>query len=119
MELTTLEYQMVIDIYCADMEPGMCFEFEDYNLTEVDPKEKNQEFSFHLAKLKRLGLIKYEESEALLKGGNYSTKYDNNVAMICEGRIHIDSKGIRLVDRLEIQRKNYNTIEIWWQKNKH
>jgi hypothetical protein len=107
MELTTLENQMLMDIYCADMEPGMSFEFEDYNLTEKDPKEKNWEFSYYLAKLKKLGLIKYEENEALLKGGNYSTKYDNNVAMICEDKIHIDSKGIKLVNMLENKRKKY------------
>ena len=101
MELSTLENQMLMDIYCADMEPGMSFEFEDYKLTEEDPKEKNKEFSCCLAKLKRLGLIKYEDSETFLNGGSYSSKYDNNVVMICEDKIHIDSKGIKLVDMLE------------------
>ena len=112
MELTTLENQMLMDIYYADMEPGMSFEFEDYKLTEEGPNEKNHEFSCCLAKLKRFGLIKYEESEAFLKGGSYSSKYGNNVVMIFEDKIHIDSKGIKLVDMIENQRKKYKMSSI-------
>lgn len=111
MKLTTLENQMLVDIYDADMLPGMSFEFENYNLTEEDSKEKNQEFASYLAKLKRLGFIKYEEKEAFLKSGSFSTKYNNNVAMICEDKIHIDSEGIKLVDMLEIKEKSINVIK--------
>jgi hypothetical protein len=112
MELTTLESEMVIDIYDADMLPEMPFEIENYKLIEEDPKKKKQEFAFYLKKLKRLGLVKYEEKEAFAKGGSRSTKYNNNVTMICEGKIHIASKGIKLVERYiytnsEIQRKVY------------
>ena len=55
MELNTLETEMLIDIYDADMLPEMPFEFENYKLIEEDPKNKKQEFAFHLKKLKRLG----------------------------------------------------------------
>ncbi|MBU3191337.1 hypothetical protein K9O30_06830 [Clostridium bowmanii] len=98
MGLNELESQILIDIYEADMLPGMSFEIENYKLTEKDPKNKNQEFAFYLGKLKRLGFVKYEEKEAFLKAGIASTKYNNNVAMICEDKIHIDSKGIHLVE---------------------
>ena len=112
MELNTLEGEMLIDIYDADMLPEMPFEIENYKLTEEDPKKKKQEFAFYLKKLKRLGLIKYEEKEIFVKGGSHSTKYNNNVTIICEEKIHIDSKGIKLVERYnysnsEIQRKIY------------
>ncbi|MGV8980907.1 hypothetical protein [Clostridium sp.] len=112
MELNTLESEMIIDIYDADMLPGMPFEIENYKLTEEDPKIMKQEFAFYLRKLKRLGFVKYEEKEAFIKDGIYSTKYNNNVAMIYEEKIHIDSKGIKLVEwyshsSIEIQRKVY------------
>ena len=70
MELNTLESEMLIDIYDADMLPGMSFEIENYKLTEEDPKEKKHEFAFYLGKLKRLGFVKYEEKEAFLKEWN-------------------------------------------------
>jgi len=112
MELNTLEREMIIDIYDADMFPEMPLEIENYKLIEEDPKKKKQEFAFYLNKLKKLGLIKYEEKEAFAKGGSRSTKYNNSVTIICEEKIHIDSKGIRLVERSiysnsEIKRKMY------------
>jgi len=108
MELSTLESEMLIDIYDADMMLEMPFEIENYKLTEEDPKEKKQEFAFYLNKLKKLGLVKYEEKEAFVKGGSRSTKYNNNnVTIICEDKIHIDLKGIKLVERY-----NYNSLEI-------
>ena len=65
-----------------------------------------------MGKLKRLGFVKYEEKEVFLKGGSPSTKYNNNVAIIYEEKIHINSKGIKLVElyhysNLEIERKMY------------
>ena len=99
MELNTLESEMLIDIYDADMFPEMPFEIENYKLTEEDPKNKKHEFAFYLKNLKRLGLVKYEEKEVFSKGGSHSTKYYNNVTIICEDKIHIDSKGIKLVER--------------------
>ena len=107
MELNTLENEMLIDIYDADMLPGMPFEIENYKLTEEDPKEMKQEFAYHLGKLKRMGFVKYEEKEVFLKGGSRSTKYNNNVAIICEDNIHIDFKGIKLVEGY-----NYSNLEI-------
>jgi len=112
MELNYLESEILIDIYDADMLPGMPFEIENYKLIEEDPKKMKQEFAFYLGKLKRLGFVKYEESEAFLKIGIRSTKYNNNVAIICEDKIHIDSKGIKLVERYnhsntEIQNEEY------------
>ena len=112
MELNSLESEMLIDIYDTDMLPGMSFEIENYNLIEEGEKEKNQEFAFYLGELKKLGFIRYEEKEAFLKSGSRSTKYNNNVTMIHEEKIHIDSKGIKLVERYiysnsEIKRKIY------------
>ncbi|MCJ7689675.1 MAG: hypothetical protein MUO60_10210 [Clostridiaceae bacterium] len=98
MELNALEREILIDIYDADMLPGMKFEIENYKLTEIDPKKQKQEFASVLGKLKRLGFVKYEEKEAFLKDGIRSTKYKNNVTMICEDKIHVDSKGIKLVE---------------------
>ena len=99
MKLNTLESEMVIDIYDADMLPEMPFEIENYKLIEEDPKKKKQEFAFYLKRLKRLGLVIYEEKEAFTKSGSYSTKYNNNVIIIREDKVHIDYKGIRLVER--------------------
>ncbi|MBU3128307.1 hypothetical protein LGL55_06600 [Clostridium tagluense] len=99
MELSKLENQIIIDIYDADMLPGMPFEIQNYKLEEKDPHDKKQEFAFYLRKLKRLGFIKYEEAEAFLKGGIRSIKYDNNVKKVCEDKIHIDFEGIRLVEQ--------------------
>jgi len=107
MELNILESDMLIDIYDADMLPGMSFEIENYKLIEEDPKGKRQEFAFYLGKLKRLGFIKYEEKEAFLKHGSLNTKYNNNVTLIYGNKIHIDSKGIKLVERY-----NYSDSEI-------
>ena len=111
MELNTIETEMLIDIYDADMMPGMTFNIENYKLKEEDPKEKKHEFAFYLGKLKKLGFVKYEEKEAFIKSGNRSTKYNNNVTNICEDKIHIDSKGIKLVDcnyhNSEIQKEMY------------
>lgn len=112
MQLNTLENEMLVDIYDADMLPGMTFEIENYTLNEEDPKYKKQEFAFYLGKLKRLGFIKYEEDEAFLNIGIGSTKYNNNATMIYEDKIHIDSKGIKLVEwynytNSEIQREIY------------
>jgi hypothetical protein len=77
-------------------------------LTEEDPEKKKQEFDFHLKKLKMLGLIKYEEREAFIKDGSRSIKYNNNnVTIIYEDKIHIDSKGIKLVEGY-----NYSNSEI-------
>jgi len=98
MKLSKLEKELIIDIYDADMSPGMSFEIQNYKLEENDPKDKKQEFAFHLGKLKRLGFIKYEEKEAFLKGGSHSIKYNNNVKRVCEDKIHIDSEGIKLVE---------------------
>jgi len=98
MELSILENEMLIDIYDDDMMPEMPFEIENYRLIEEDPQKQKQEFAFHLMRLKMLGLIKYEEGEAFVKGGNRSTKYNNNVTIIYEDKIHIDSKGIKLVE---------------------
>ena len=42
MELNTLESEMIIDIYDADMFPEMPFEIENYNLAEEDPKKRNK-----------------------------------------------------------------------------
>lgn len=98
MELSKLENQIIIDIYDADMLPGMPFEIQNYKLEEKDPHDKKQEFAFYLGKLKRLGFIKYDEKEAFLKGGSCSIKYNNNVAKVCEDKIHIDSEGIKLVE---------------------
>lgn len=100
MELSKLEKQIIIDIYDADMSPGMPFEIQNYKLEEIDPNDKKQEFAFYLDKLKRLGFIKYEEKEAFLKGGNCSAKYNNNVKRVCEDKIHIDSEGIKFVEGL-------------------
>jgi len=107
MGLNTLESEMLLDIYDADMLPEMPFEIENYKLTEEDPKNKIQEFAFYLKRLKRLGLIKYEEKEVFSKGGSHSTKYNNNVTIIYEDKIHIDSKGIKLVERY-----NYSNLKI-------
>ena len=112
MELNALESEILIDIYDTDMLPGMSFEIDNYRLLEEDEKDKKQEFAFYLGELKRLGFIKYEEKEAFLKSGSRSTKYNNNVTMICEDKIHIDSKGVKLVERYtyintEDQRKIY------------
>jgi hypothetical protein len=107
MELNALEREMLIDINDADMLPGMSFEIEEYKLTEEGEKEKKQEFAFYLKKLKKLGFIKFEEKEAFLKDGSYSSKYNNNVTMICEDKIHIDTKGIKLVEWY-----NYSNSEI-------
>lgn len=99
MELSTLESEMLIDIYDADMLPEMPFEIENYNLIEKTQKNKKHEFAFHLKKLRSLGLIKYVEKEVFSKGGSRNTKYDNNVTSICGDKIHIDSKGVKLVER--------------------
>ena len=107
MELNTLENEMIIDIYDADMFPEMPLEIENYKLIEEEPKKKKQEFVFYLNKLKKLGLIKYEEKEVFTKGGNYSIKYNNNVTIIREDKIHIDSKGLKLVEGY-----NYSHSEI-------
>jgi hypothetical protein len=106
MELNTLEREILIDIYDADNLPGMSFEIEEYTLTEEDEKLKKQEFAFYLRKLKKLGFIKYKEDEAFSKSGLRSTKYNNNVTIVYEEKIHIDSKGIKLVELY-----NYNTAE--------
>ncbi|MBK5242116.1 hypothetical protein [Clostridium sp.] len=106
MELNTLEREMLIDIYDADNLPGMSFEMEEYKLTEEDEKQKKQEFAFHLGKLKKSGFIKYKEDEAFSKSGLRNTKYNNNVTIIYEEKIHIDSKGEKLVELY-----NYNTAE--------
>lgn len=98
MQLNTLESELIIDIYDADMLPEMSFEIENYKLTEEDPKNMKQEFAFYLKKLKRLGFIRFEEKEAFLKSGISSTKYNNNVSMIYGEKIHIASKGIKLVE---------------------
>ncbi|MGH4139746.1 hypothetical protein [Clostridium sp.] len=98
MELSKLENQIVMDIYDADMSPGMSFEIQNYKLDEQDPKDRKQEFAYHLVKLKRLGLIKYEEKEAFLKGGSISAKYNNSVRVVREDKIHIDYEGIKLVE---------------------
>jgi len=103
MELNKLENQILIDIYDVDMAPGMSFEIQNYILTEEDPKEKKQEFAFYLERLKGLGFIKYEEREAFLKAGSRSTKYNNNVDMICGDKIHIDYEGTKLVEMLLAQ----------------
>ena len=100
MKLSKLEKQIIIDIYDADMSPGMPFEIQNYKLEEKDPNDKKQEFAFYLGRLRSLGFIKYEEKEAFLKGGICSTKYNNNVEMVCEDKIHIDSEGIKLVEGL-------------------
>lgn len=98
MELSKLENQIVMDIYDADMSPGMSFEIQNYKLDEQDPKDKKQEFAYHLGKLKRLGFIKYEEKEAFLKGGSISAKYNNSVRVVREDKIHIADEGIKLVE---------------------
>ena|SRR5665647_2865870 len=107
MILTTLESEMLIDIYDADMFPEMPFEIENYKLIEEDPRKMKQEFAFYIKQLKRLGLIKYEEKEVFEKGGSRSVKYNNNVTLICEDKIHIDSKGIKLIERY-----NYSNITV-------
>jgi len=98
MKLSKLENEIIIDIYDADMSPGMSFEIQNYELEENDPNAKKQEFAFHLGKLKRLGFIKYEEKEAFLNGGMHSIKYNNSVRRVCEDKIHIDDEGIKLVE---------------------
>ena len=98
MELSILENEMLIDIYDDEMMPEMPFEIENYRLTEEEPQNQKQEFAFHLMRLKMLRLIKYEEGEAFVKAGNLNTKYKNNVTIIYEDKIHIDSKGIKLVE---------------------
>jgi hypothetical protein len=98
MELNTMESEMLIDIYDADMMPEMPFQIGNYKLIEEEPEKKKQEFAYHLKKLKMLGLIKYEEREAFVKGGIRSIKYNNNVTIINEDKIHINSKGIKLVE---------------------
>lgn len=106
MELSTLESEILIDIHDADMFPQMPFEIENYTLIEKEPKKKIQELAFYLKKLRRLGLIRYEENEVFAKGGSRSTKYNNNVTSICGDKIHIDSKGLKLVERY-----NYDKAE--------
>ncbi|MGH4117501.1 hypothetical protein [Clostridium sp.] len=106
MELNTLEREILIDIYDADNLPGMSFEIEDYKLTEEDEIQKKQEFAFYLGRLKKLGYIKYKDDEAFSKSGIRSAKYNNNVTIVNEDKIHIDSKGIKLVELY-----NYNTTE--------
>ncbi|MCJ7688714.1 MAG: hypothetical protein MUO60_05265 [Clostridiaceae bacterium] len=106
MELNTLEREILIDIYDADNMPGMSFEIEEYKLTEEDENLKKQEFAFYLGKLKKSGFIKYKEDEAFSKSGIRSTKYNNNVTIVNEDKIHIDSKGEKLVELY-----NYNTAE--------
>ena len=111
MGLSELESEMLIDIYDADMLPEMPFEIENYKLIEEGEIKKTQEFAFYLRELKKLGFVRYEENEAFLKSGSRSTKYNNNVTMIREDKIHIDSKGIKLVERYiysnsEIQSKS-------------
>jgi len=112
MELNALENEILIDIYDADMLPGMTFDIENYKLKEEDQIDKKHEFAYYLGKLKRLGFINYEEKEAFFKSGSNSIKYDNNVTIICENKIHIDSKGIKLVDF------NYSNSEIQKEMNR-
>lgn len=106
MELNTLEREILTDIYDADNLPGMSFEIENYKLTEDNEKEKNQEFAFYLGKLKKLGFIKYKEDDAFSKNGIRNTKYNNNVTIIHEEKVHIDYKGTKLVELY-----NYNNEE--------
>lgn len=97
MELNTLENEILMDIYDADMLPGITFDIQNYILKEESSIDKKQEFAFHLIKLKNLGYIKFEE-QVFLKSGNYSNKYNNNVTKIYEDKIHIDFKGINFVE---------------------
>ena len=100
MELNKIEKQILTDIYDVDLSLGMPFEIQNYILTESDPKEKKQEFAYYLARLKELGFIKYEEAEAFINSGIHSIKYNNNVDVIYGDKIHIDSKGIKLVEEM-------------------
>lgn len=108
MELNKIENQIIIDVYDADMSPGMSFEIQNFKLEEKELNDKKQEFAFYLGKLKRLGFIKYDEKEAFLKGGSRSIKYNNNVKKVCEEKIHIDSEGIKLVEE---SKRTYNKVK--------
>ena len=99
MKLNSIESEILIDIYDADMLPEMPFEIENYNLIEEDQKKKRQEFSFYLKKLKGLALIKYEEKEVFVNKTKYNNNNNNNNVKIIYDKIHIDSKGIKLVER--------------------
>ncbi|MGV8983284.1 hypothetical protein [Clostridium sp.] len=103
MKLNTLEIEILIDIYDADMLPGMAFEMENYKLKEKELKDKKHEFAFYLENLKKYSYIKYDEKEAFLKCEIVNNKYNNNITMIFEEKIHIDYKGIKLVESFNLK----------------
>jgi hypothetical protein len=94
MILSDLEKQLLFDIYEMDMNKGGEPNFNNYKLQSIQ-NERFQEVAYYLDKLKRFGLIDYEESKAFVKGGRINPDYHNNVLVIWWKNIHITKEGIK------------------------
>ncbi len=100
MKLNKLETQILIDIYDADINFKNVVRITEYELTEVDPSERRQEFAAYLFKLRRLKLIKFDEDVAFFSCGWRSRKYNTNVVTFWGEYIHITNKGIEFAEKI-------------------
>lgn len=101
MVITDLEKKLLTDIYENEFVSPKTISYTNYNLTEEDPFEKKQEFVFHLNKLKNLGFIKFDETEAFQNAGIRSTKYKSCVQMVWSDKLHTTTDGRNLVESLK------------------
>ena len=97
MELNKLEIQILKDIYDVDMNGREPIKVQDYELTEINLREKTQEFNFYLSKLQKLNFINYDESKAFTHGGQTNIKYNNNACQFWGDSLQISPNGIKKV----------------------
>ncbi|MCY6485901.1 hypothetical protein OW763_16440 [Clostridium aestuarii] len=118
MELNTIETQILLDVYEADINFKEQININNYTLNETDKKERKHEFAAYLLKLKRLKYIDFDEEKTFIKGGCQSPKYHTNVIMFWTEYIHITEKGIKCVENIKktVLEKSKEELIDWGSK---
>ncbi|UYL93731.1 hypothetical protein NIIg32_gp69 [Parageobacillus phage vB_PtoS_NIIg3.2] len=91
MELQKIDIDLLQAIYKKDFEGGE-LNFKDLGF------ENDHHAAYHLERLKNYGYIRFD-GQAIVPGGQRHPKYKNSVAMIWKENIHIEPKGIELVQK--------------------
>jgi hypothetical protein len=112
--LNDVELKILEDIYDMNINNGPRVNINNYDLNK---NKRWKEFYYHLAKLKKLNLVKFD-SKAIVNGGHLDREYNNNCQMVFTEELEIQKDGIEFInreretikDKIKNEAKDFGTV---------